>query len=246
MGGVSPRLPSLQGEPVGFAHPGASAEGLKDTLDGFQRALDMGATGLEGEVRLTADGVPVLIAGAKFGPAYRRRAIAKVNASDLPDHIPTLGDLYQILEVDFPVSLDMKDPNAFGPTMELVRSVGQTTEPNLWLCHPDLAVLTQWRPQTTARLINSARSQNLPSGLEQRAAELAQLGLDGLKLFHREWAGGSVTLLHRFDLLALGWGTTHSREVAEVVDAGIDAVYSDHVDRMMAVIREYYGGDVTP
>lgn len=217
------------------------AHAPENTLESFQVALDMGATGIESDVWLTADGIPVLVHDRKIGPAYRRRAISRLRSDELPGHIPTVEDLYRLVGADVPVSLDMKDPDAFEPTIEVVRRFGPAAEPNLWVCHPELVSLTSWRPQTTARLINSIKSRSLPDGLERRAAELAQLGLDGLNMFHSEWAGGKVTLLHRFGLLALGWGATHSREVAEVVDVGIDAVYSDYVDRMMAVINEYYG-----
>ncbi len=158
----------------------------------------------------------------------------------LPEHIPTLAELYQVVGPEFPISLDVKDPNAFKPTIETARAVDPAAEANLWLCHPGLAQLMAWRPTTSAKLINSIKLSSLSDGLEWRAAELAQAGIDGLNLHHREWSGGRVTLLHRFGLLALGWGTQYPREVAEIVDVGIDAVYSDHVDRMMAVIDEYY------
>jgi hypothetical protein len=48
-------------------------------------------------------------------------------------------------------------------------------------------------------------------------------------------------MLHRFGRLAFGRAVVHEREVAALVDTGIDGVYSSHVDRMMAVIAEFYG-----
>ncbi len=216
------------------------AHAPENTVVGFQTALDMGATGIESDVWVTADGVPVLVHDRKVGSRLRRREVASLQRDELPEHIPALADLYELTGPDFPISLDVKDPSAFGPVLDVVRAVDPSAESNLWLCHPDLAELTKWRPNTTARLINSTRLQHLPNGLERRAAELQQLGMDGLNLFHSEWVGGRVTLLHRFGLCALGWGAQHSREIAEIVDVGIDGVFSDHVDRMMAVIREYY------
>lgn len=213
----------------------------ENTIESFKMALDLGATGIESDVRLTADAIPVLVHDRTVGSVLRRRAIAKLTSSDLPEQVPTVEDLYRLVGEDVPVSLNLKDGAAFQPTIDVVRRFGPGAEPNLWLCHPDIDALTAWRSQTTAKLINSIRSASISNGLERRAAELAQRGLDGLNLFHSEWAGGSVTMLHRFGLLALGWGTEHSREMAELVDAGIDAVYSDYVDRMMAVIHEYYG-----
>ena len=57
---VQQRLPSLLDPPIAFAHRGARAHAPENTLDAFELALRLGATGLESDVWLTADGVPVL------------------------------------------------------------------------------------------------------------------------------------------------------------------------------------------
>lgn len=217
------------------------ASAPENTIEAFQLALDLGASGVESDVWLTADGVPVLDHDGKVGPRLRRRPIGGENRADLPSHIPTMAELYDVVGTEFPISLDIKDPTVIEPLLNVARQAGPEAESNLWLCHPDLDLLTDWRPRTTARLINSTKTSRLPNGLERRAAELEQRNIDGLNLRHNEWNGGKVALLHRFGRLALGWSAQHTREVAELVDAGIDAVFSDHVDRMMAVIIEYYG-----
>lgn len=236
----------MQAPPVGFGHRGAMADAPENTLESFQLALDMGATGVESDIWLTSDGVPVLDHDGKIGARLRRRNINTVTRSELPDHIPTMEELYGVVGPDFPISLDVKDQTVFEPLIDLARGMGPSAESNLWLCTPHLDLLTDWRPKTEAKLINSVRTSNLSGGLERRAAELQQRSIDGLNLFHSEWNGGRVALLHRFDRMAFGWGAQHSRELAELVDAGIDGLYSDHVDRMMAVIHEYYGPGLEP
>ncbi|MGH1490997.1 MAG: glycerophosphodiester phosphodiesterase [Acidimicrobiales bacterium] len=237
---MSPRLPALYGPPIGFGHRGAMADAPENTIEGFELALRLGATGVESDVWVTADGVAVLDHDGKVGSLLRRQSIAAVNRDQLPAHIPTLQELYMVVGPEFPISLDVKDPKAFEATVQAARDFDPLAEQNLWLCHPGLSQLISWRPSTTAKLINSIKLSSLSNGLERRAAELEHAGVDGLNLFHSEWNGGRVALLHRFGRLALGWGARYPREVAEVVDVGIDAVYSDHVDRMMAVIDEYY------
>ena len=39
-------------------------------------------------------------------------------------------------------------------------------------------------------------------------------------------------LFHRFGVLCFGWDAQQPRVLNELLDMGIDAVYSDHVDRM--------------
>ena len=110
---VPPRLPSLRDPPIGFAHRGARAHAPENTLEAFQLALRLGATGLESDVWLTADGVAVLDHDGVVGGRLRRTPIDQVGrAPTCPTHIPTLAELYDACGTDFELSLDVKDPAA--------------------------------------------------------------------------------------------------------------------------------------
>src|SRR4029453_9539828 len=105
-----PRLPALRHPPIAFAHRGGRAHHPENTLGGFEQALERGATGLESDVWLTADGVPVLVHDPMFGPMWRRRRITRLDRAQLPHEIPTLEDLYAACGTRFDLSLDLKDP----------------------------------------------------------------------------------------------------------------------------------------
>ncbi|MFM8714015.1 MAG: glycerophosphodiester phosphodiesterase, partial [Actinomycetota bacterium] len=87
------RLPSILQPPVLFAHRGARAHEEENTMPAFLLAARLGATGLESDVWLTHDGVPVLDHEGVVGGRLRRRAIAEVVSGDLPPHIPRLSQL---------------------------------------------------------------------------------------------------------------------------------------------------------
>src|SRR5260370_6443842 len=103
-------MESLFRPPIGFAHRGARADARENTLEAFELALRLGATGLESDVWLTNDGVPVLdhdgVVGGRIG---RRRHIADVDRASLPAHIPSLEELYTTCTSSFALSLDVKD-----------------------------------------------------------------------------------------------------------------------------------------
>jgi glycerophosphoryl diester phosphodiesterase len=231
---VPSRLPSLRRPPIGFAHRGARANAPENTLEAFRLAVRLGATGLESDVWRTADGVAVLDHDGTVRRGLRKVPIAQLARTDLPHHIPSLEDLYAEVGTDHELSLDVKDPAALEPVLAVARAAGGSATERLWLCHHDWQLLARWRALAPeCRLVDSTFVGYIPEGVERRAAALADAGIDALNLHHSEWSGGLVALVHRFERLALGWDAQLPRVLLELLDMGLDGVYSDHVDRMV-------------
>jgi len=232
---MAPRLPSRRRPPLGFAHRGARAHAPENTLEAFTLALRLGATGLESDVWLTADGQAVLDHDGLAGGRLRRQPIRRMVAGDLPAHIPRLADLYAACGTDFELSLDIKDPSAVPEVVAVARQVG--AESRLWLCHGDWETVAGWRELSgDLKLVDSTRLRHLREGPERRAANLAAAGIDAINLHHADWSGGLIALFHRFGLDAFGWDAQFARTIHTLLDAGIDGVYSDHVDVLMDAI----------
>lgn len=221
--------------PIGFAHRGARALARENTIEAFQLALSLGATGLESDVWITRDGVAVLNHGGNIRGGLFRTPIAEIDYGDLPDHIPTLAKLYDACGTDYELSLDIRTEDAFDEMVRISRTAGAETR--LWLCHRDWNVVARWRDKTSALLVDSTRLSRMKEGPERRAADIAEAGIDAVNMPHKDWSGGLAVLFHRFDRFCLGWGAQHERIVTDLVTMGLDGVYSDHVDRMMAAIR---------
>ena len=234
------RLAPLLPRPVAFAHRGARAHAPENTIEAFRLALRLGATGLESDVWLSADGDAVLDHDGVVGRWPRRRPVAQVQRADLPGAMPTLDELFSACGSGFDLSLDLKDPASFDVVVGLCRTLADPAR--VWICHPDLDLLTDWRRRDTGvRLVHSWRTARMSRGLERHAADLAELGIDALNLPVEEWTGGAVTLCHRFDRLAFAWDAQHERQLLEVLDMGIDAVYSDYVDRLVDALGRVHG-----
>jgi glycerophosphoryl diester phosphodiesterase len=235
------RLPALRTPPIGFAHRGARAHAPDNTLEAFTLALRLGATGLESDVWLTADGHAVLDHDGVVGRKPRRRAVGGLRRDQLPSSIPSLEDLYATCGTGYELSLDVKDPAAFDQVVAVARAAGEGAPGRLWLCHPDVEQVASWRPRADdVRLVDSTRLRRIREGPERRAAALARQGIDAVNLHRSDWTGGLTTLFHRFDVLAFAWDAQLPRVLDELLDAGIDAVYSDHVDRMSDALRKAY------
>ena len=230
------RLPSLR-PPIGFAHRGARANAPENTIEAFELAVRLGATGLESDVWITADGVAVLDHDGVVGRRPRRRLISEVTSAELPPHVPTLREFYASIGSEFEFSLDVKDPAAAAEVIACARDVG--AESRLWLCHPDRHLLSSWRELSSeVHLVESTRAQRFTGSPELHIAKSADLGIEVVNLHHSDWTGGLVAMVHRFELLAFGWDAQYPRILDELLDCGIDGVYSDHVDRMMTAIDQ--------
>ena len=235
------RLPSLLETPILFAHRGARAQVRENTIEAFSLALRLGATGLESDVWMTADGVAVLDHDGVVRVGRRKRTIPECAAADLPEHIPPLRSLFEECGTGYHLSLDLEQDGIGPAVIEAVRGAAPELLPRLWLCHPgveELAALRQHDP--TVKLVNSTRLSRMSRGPERRAATLAELGIDAVNLHHSEWSGGLTALFHRFERVAFGWDMQFDHILRPAIRMGLDGVYSDHVDVMVESLAAEY------
>ena len=232
------RLPSLLNPPIAFAHRGARAHTRENTLEAFQLALRLGATGLESDVWLSADGIPVLDHDGIVRRRLRKCPIAEQAHAQLPDHIPTLAQLLTSCGADYDLSLDLKSAAAGAAVVAVVKDLAPALLPRLWLCHPDGELLKSLRPvDADVRLVLSTRLARLKEGPERRAATMAEQGIDAINLHYSDWTGGLTTLFHRFGRVAFAWDLQYDHLLRDVLRMGADGVFSDWVDRMMEAVR---------
>jgi glycerophosphoryl diester phosphodiesterase len=228
--------------PITFAHRGGRAdEAPENSLVAFRRALELGATGLESDARLSADGQVVLVHGSTVRTGLRRPKVRALPAARLAElGVPRLADLYAEVGTDFELSLDLKEPDVAGPIVAMARDAAALDR--LWLCARELPDLeSARRVDPDVRLVHSMGRRAYGDALERHASTLAKAGVAALNLRQAEWSLGLVTLTHRFNLRAFAWDAQEYRRIRAVLEMGVDAIYSDHVDRMVAAVGEWAG-----
>jgi glycerophosphoryl diester phosphodiesterase len=232
---------------IGFAHRGAPAWYQREnTLAAFTRALARGASGLESDVWLTADGVPVLHHDEELRPPRVRVRVPELTSGRRPGWLPTLADLYERLGTGFELSLDVKTPNgavadaAVAAVIAEARTAGGTDAVRrLWICGPR-GCLRAWRElDPDVRLVNSTsvREIRAAGGIGPYSSALVEAGANVLNLRSRDWIAPTAPMaevLHDHGLLAFGWDAQRPATLRRLLDYGLDGVYSDHVDRLVA------------
>ena len=227
---------------IAFAHRGARSERPENTLDAFRRARDLGANGLESDAWLCADGEVVLVHDGSFRRGRRKIRVAESTAEELARYdVPRLADLYAECGTEFDLSIDAKQVEVIGPMAEVARAAGAGAPGRLWICSPDLGVLRDRREELAdVKLVHSPGFGGVTSaGFERHAADLAVAGIDALNLHHSDWTLGTVTLVHRFERRAFAWDTQEMRHLLAMLRFGIDGVFCDRVDRMLAAVGEW-------
>jgi glycerophosphoryl diester phosphodiesterase len=225
--------------PITFAHRGGRADAPENSLDAFRRALEVGATGLESDARLAADGQVVLVHGPMIRTGLRRAKVRDLPVPRLAElGIPRLADLYAEVGTDFELSLDLKEPGVAEPVLAVARAAGAVGR--LWLCAREVSDLEAVRRlDADVSLVHSLGRRAYGDALERHASRLARSGIAALNLRDPEWSLGLVTLAHRFGLLAFAWDAQEYRRIRALLEMGVDAIYSDHVERLVAAVGEW-------
>jgi glycerophosphoryl diester phosphodiesterase len=119
-----------------YAHRGASAEAPENTLAAFRRAIEVGADGIELDVHLCADGVPVVIHDETLerttnggGPVARTplEVLRELDAGAWfapefsGESLPTLEATLQLLAGRLRLNLEVKEARAGLAVLELLR-----------------------------------------------------------------------------------------------------------------------------
>jgi glycerophosphoryl diester phosphodiesterase len=216
---------------IAFAHRGAPVAGMREnTLAAFSNALEHGARALESDVWLTVDRVPVLVHDRIVRSGLRRRPISALPAAGLPGWLPTVDALYSEVGGDFDFSLDVKDPEAALPTIEVAARHGAAGR--LWLCGSAGQVRDWQAASGGAHLVVSTTLRGgsrttLDGRLDERIDEAADAGADALNLRSPEWSAERVHRCHDRSMLAFAWDVHDPTRLETMRAHGCDAIFSD-------------------
>jgi glycerophosphoryl diester phosphodiesterase len=224
--------------PITFAHRGARIDHPENTLAAFSAALERGSGALETDAFLSADGQVVLVHDEVIGRGRRKCRVRATPAATLTEFgVPRLADLYSVLGTDFDLSVDAKHPEVTDPMLDVAADAGALER--LWVCLDRREDVFALRPRTSARVVHSQRKDRLGVPIERHAYELGEAGIDAMNFHHREWTAGLVALFHRFDVRCFAWDAQEVRHIEALCAMGIDAIYCDRPERLVATVREF-------
>jgi glycerophosphoryl diester phosphodiesterase len=131
-----------------LSHRGYPSQVPENTLAAFKAAIALGVDGIETDIRLSRDHVPILFHD-RLTP--NNRPVSALTQSELSDrvgyHVPTLEDALQLSPngaLSFLWNLEIKTPDALDAIVEILTRYGATTKilvTSFW--HPLILELSQ-------------------------------------------------------------------------------------------------------
>lgn len=256
--------------PLIIAHRGASALAPENTLAAFQRAIDDGAEGIEFDVRLAKDGVPVVIhdsklyrlartegrvsgftseelqsldVGSWFNEKNPRRAFEKFSA----ESVPTLARLLEFLK-DYKglIYIELKCKEV--EIEQLVKAVCQIISkspllPNILVKSFKLEVIPNVRrhcPDAKTVVLFAPKIMTILRK-EKRLVKIAhEIGADQISLHFSLCTRKLMEKAAKKNLAVTIWTADNPHWVRRALNLGINAIITNNPARLLAKRQEIF------
>ncbi|MFN8474433.1 MAG: glycerophosphodiester phosphodiesterase [Anaerolineae bacterium] len=242
-----------RGRQLNLAHRGARMVAPENTLAAFRAALEMGADGIELDVQLSADGAIVVHHDFDLGRTnngagpLKRQTLAQLKRLDAGswrdaefarERIPTLAEVFQLLDRQMVVNVELKTRSFFDDGLE--KAVVEEIKRSHMV---DKVILSSFNPRSLMR-VRSISSQ-LPLGLLYSPDQPIHLRRAWLRRFVRPEA------LHpRFDMVdqafmqeakAEGyrvnvWTVNEVEDMERLLKLKVDAIITDRPNILRQVM----------
>jgi glycerophosphoryl diester phosphodiesterase len=250
--------------PLIIAHRGASYNAPENTLAGFQMAIDVGAEGVEFDVQLSSDGIPVVIhdtnlertglrkekvadltarqlaeidAGFWFNQKYPKRA----NPDFANETVPTLTRVLELLNgFKGLIYIELKaDAATF---RELTRSVCDAIRsspllPQIIVKSFKLATIPETRCQLPAAKTAALFAPKIMSFLRRRKHIIAiahEFGADQISLHRSMVTSGLVRRAKEANMPVTIWTVDDPKWIERCIGSGIGAMITNRPAQMLA------------
>jgi glycerophosphoryl diester phosphodiesterase len=241
---------------IAFAHRGGAyhpeIEGLENTLAAFRHAVGLGYRHLETDVHLTRDGVLLAFHDAVLDRVTDRvGAIAELTLAEIREariggreEVPTFASLVEAFP-DVRFNVDLKAPGTPAAMAALVEERG--LHDRLLVGSFSRSLIREFRRLTGGKVPTAADPLEVAAYRFSPTLGLARrLGGRAFTAFQVPRRRGPLTLVtprfvrraHAAGLQVHVWTVDDPGEMAELLDLGVDGLFTDRTDVLKDVLEE--------
>jgi glycerophosphoryl diester phosphodiesterase len=225
------------GRPLVIGHKGASNKAPENTLAAFSLALELGADGVECDLRVTADAVPVILHDETVDRTtsgsgeIASLTIKQVRAFDASagqpgyaeERIPTLAQLLDLIAGRCLLVLEFKSLEAVRPSVPLLEARDAVTWCTAWSFKPEiLAELRRYMPEMSRSLLVGT-----PDDWAAKLTAASELDCMGISIRQDIVDRNRVSSAHSEGLVFYTWTANDPADWRRLIDAGVDAIVTD-------------------
>lgn len=222
-------------QPLIIAHRGASAEKPENTLAAFQRALELGVDGIELDVQLSRDGVPVVFhdsslrrltgqSGRLTDKTWRELQTLRIAGTE---PIPRLTDVLALTRGRVVVQIELKRGVKVAPVWQAIRQARAAE----WVIFGSfelglLRAAARLAPAIPRMLITEGRG-----GAQKILRQLAAVGASGVSADHRAVTGREfVHTLQARGVALWCWTVNDAATARRLAGWGVAGLLGDNPD----------------
>lgn len=220
--------------PLVIAHRGASAERPENTLAAFRRALALRADGIELDVHVSRDGIPVVfhdtdlhrLTGAQGRVTSRTWAqLAPLRILGSEEAMPRLVDVLRLTRGRAVVQIELKSAAPVAPVVHAIRTARAASDVILAsFSVPLVREARKLAPGIPRMLIAEGRAT--PATLVR---QLADCGASGISVHHRAIRDAAwVRHFHARGFSVWTWTVNDRRLARRLAGWGVDALLGDN------------------
>ncbi len=233
--------------PLVIAHRATMGHAPENTLMGIRQALDMRCDGVEVDVQLSADGVPVLFHDDELqrttnatGPLANRTyaELQRLNAGE-GEPVPSLRDALQLVNGQMLFVAELKiSPHADVPALcdaVLAEIDHAGALPWIWLWSFDAeTVIELSRRAPRGRRIAHLCIAPTPD-IWQIAAEHQ---LDGISMHGSGLTASNVAACRTHNMAAFVWTVNERADIRHCIELGVTGIVGDYPERIRAALSD--------
>jgi len=223
-----------------FGHRGARGHEPENTLRSVRKALELGADGIEVDVYFVDDQLVVIhdstLGRTTNGSGFvMKKTFAQLRSLDagLGEKIPTLTEVFDVVNRRAIVNVELKGPRTAAPVAGLIDDYVQQRGWNYEdflvssFDHAQLRVMRKLDPEIPI----AALIEKVPRDL---AAVAERLGACAINPPKDRVTPELVADAHRRGLKVFVFTVNEPRDIARMKSLGVDGVFSDYPDRVIA------------
>jgi len=220
-------------KPLIIAHRGASAEAPENTVAAFRRALALKVDGIELDVQVSRDGVPIVFHDATLQRLtgvrgqVRRKTWRELRALRVlgTERIPRLVEVLRLTRDRATVQIELKAGTPVAPVVRAIHAARAGESVILASFVPGLIRAARRFAPTVPRILITTGRQT-PAAL---ARALASAGAGGLSVDYRAVRGARwIRHFHARGWTVWAWTVNDVRAARRLAGWGIDALLGDN------------------